>query len=137
MICAASCDRAGQYERLIGRAYGEVDPKHALNAIIQDIDLAPRNARGLVEYSTDIDILKPIDRDRGNGVLFFNVVNRGNKGGLSSYNARTGDLAANNRVASPGDGFMMREGYTIVWFGWQAGAGTRRNRGNPRPTVTR
>jgi hypothetical protein len=44
----ASFDRAGQYERLIGRAYGEVDPKHALNAIIQDIDLAPRNARGLV-----------------------------------------------------------------------------------------
>ena len=116
----ASFDGVGPYERLIGRAYGEVDPKHALNAVIQDIELAPRNARGLVEYSTDVDILKPIDPARGNGVLFFNVVNRGNKGGLPSYNAGTGDLAANNRLASPGDGFMMREGYTIVWFGWQA-----------------
>lgn len=115
-----SFDRVGHYERLSGRAYGEVDPKHALNAVIQDIELAPRNARGLVEYSTDIDILKPTDLARGNGVLFFNVVNRGNKGGLRSYNARTGDLAANNRLAGPGDGFMMREGYTIVWFGWQA-----------------
>ncbi len=57
----ASFDRVGPYERLIGRAYGEVDPKHALNAVIQDIELAPRNARGLVEYSTDVDILKPID----------------------------------------------------------------------------
>jgi hypothetical protein len=117
----ASFGGIGTYERLIGRAYGEVDPQHPLNAIIQDIELAPRNARGLVEYATDVDILTPTDPARGNGVLFFNVVNRGNKGGLPSYNARMGgDVAANNRLASPGDGFMMREGYTIVWFGWQA-----------------
>ena len=80
-------DSAGQYERLVGKAYGEVDPAHPLNAIVQDIALAPRNARGMVEYSTDIHILKPVDLARGNGVLFFNVVNRGNKGGLSAYNA--------------------------------------------------
>jgi hypothetical protein len=117
----ASFGERGTYERLIGRAYGEVDPQHPLNAIIQDIELAPRNARGLVEYATDVDILKPTDPARSNGVLFFNVVNRGNKGGLPAYNAGMGgDLAANNRLASPGDGFMMREGYTIVWFGWQA-----------------
>ncbi len=117
----ASFGEIGTYERLIGRAYGEVDLQHPLNAIIQDIALAPRNARGLVEYATDVDILKPADPARSNGVLFFNVVNRGNKGGLPSYNARMeGDLGANNRLASPGDGFMMREGYTLVWFGWQA-----------------
>src|SRR4029453_6867906 len=81
---------------------------------------APRNGGALAKYPTTIEFLKPIDRDRGNGVLFFNVVNRGNKGGLSLYNARTGDLAANNRVARPGDGFMMREGYTIVVFGGRA-----------------
>src|SRR5687768_12799706 len=66
-----SFDRVGHYERLIGRAYGEVDPAHARNAGIQDVELAPRNARGLVEYSTDVDILKPVDLARGNGVLFF------------------------------------------------------------------
>jgi hypothetical protein len=117
----ASFGGIGTYDRLVGRAYGEVDLKQPLNAVIQDIELAPRNARGLVEYSTDIDILKPTDPARGNGVLFFNVVNRGNKGGLPSYNAGVaGGLAANNRLSSAGDGFMMREGYTIVWFGWQA-----------------
>jgi hypothetical protein len=76
----ASFGESGPYERLIGRAYGEVDPQHPLNALIQDIALAPRNARGLVEYVTDVDILKPTDPARSNGVLFFNVVNRGNKG---------------------------------------------------------
>src|SRR5262245_53324228 len=116
----AGFDRVGPYERLIGRAHGEVDPKLPANAVIQDIEFAPRNAQGLVEYSTDVDILKPVDSARANGILFFNVVNRGNKGGLPSYNAGTGDLAENNRLARPGDGFMMREGYTLVWFGCQA-----------------
>ena len=98
-----------------------MDPQQPLNAVIQDIELAPRNARGLVEYSTDVDILQPTNMAPGNPILFFNVVNRGNKGGLPSYNARMGgDVAAINQLATPGDGFMMREGYTIVWFGWQA-----------------
>jgi len=117
----ASFGGGGTYERLIGRAYGEVDPQHPLNAIIQDIELAPRNARGLVEYSTDVDILRPTNIARGNAILFFNVANRGNKGGLPSYNVRMdGDVSAINNLATPGDGFMMREGYTMVWFGWQA-----------------
>ena len=117
----ATFDPVGQYERLVGRAYGEVDPAHPLNAIIQDIALAPRNARGLVEYSTDIHILKPVDLARGNSVLFFNVANRGNKGGLASYNAGiAGSLATLNQAAEAGDGFMMRQGFSLVWFGWQA-----------------
>jgi hypothetical protein len=111
----------GSYERLTGKAYGELDPTAPANAGIQDIALAPRNSRGLVEYVTDIDILRPADRAKGNGVLFFNIVNRGNKGGLSLFNADVlGNLAANNDVATPGDGFMQRQGYTLVWFGWQA-----------------
>src|SRR6476619_2041467 len=77
----------GAYERLQGRAYGEVDPKDVKNAIIQDIALAPRNARGMVEYTTNIEILRPADRQKGNGILFFNVVNRGNKHGIVSFNA--------------------------------------------------
>src|SRR5690349_10293969 len=66
----------GAYERLIGKAHGEVDPRDTKNAIIQDIALAPRNARGMVEYTTDVEILRPADRQKGNGILFFNVVNR-------------------------------------------------------------
>ena len=119
-----SFGNVGAYERLIGKAYGEVDPGLAGNAIIQDIALAPKNANGAVEYVTDIDILRPADRSKGNGMLFFNVVNRGNKGGLASFNADVPaglpqNVADNNAVKFVGDGFMMKQGYTIIWFGWQ------------------
>ena len=114
----------GAYERVIGRAYGEVDPALPTNTIIQDIGLAPKNDKGSVEYVTDIDILRPADRSKANGVLFFNVVNRGNKGGLAAFNADVPvglpqSLADINAVRVAGDGFMMKQGYTIVWFGWQ------------------
>jgi hypothetical protein len=68
----------GQYEKLVGRAFGEVDPAAPRNAVIADIDLAPRNARGMVKYSTDIYILRPVERSRGNHRLFFEINNRGN-----------------------------------------------------------
>jgi len=111
----------GAYERLTGKAYGEVDPAAEANAVIEDLKLAPRNARGMVEYVTDIDIVRPADRSKGNGVLFLNIVNRGNKGGLSLFNADVpANPLSNNNVTTAGDGFMQREGYTIVWFGWQA-----------------
>ena len=78
------------------------NPSDLKNAIIQDIALAPRNARGMVEYVTDVEILRPADRQKGNGVLFFNVVNRGNKHGIVSYNAdvpqRVTDLARQQRA---------------------------------------
>jgi hypothetical protein len=77
----------GAYERVIGRAYGEVDPSVPANATIQDIGLAPKNAKGFVEYVTDIDILRPVDRAKGNGILFFEPPNRGNKFGLHWFNA--------------------------------------------------
>ncbi|MHB8266934.1 alpha/beta hydrolase domain-containing protein [Bradyrhizobium sp.] len=113
----------GAYERVIGKAYGEIDPQSPSNAMIQDIGLAPKNARGMVEYSTDIDILRPADRTKSNGVLFFNIINRGNKGGLALFNADIPGGPANignmNAVTEPGDGFMQQQGYTVVWFGWQ------------------
>jgi hypothetical protein len=111
----------GAYERVIGRAYGEVDPSVPANATIQDIGLAPKNAKGFVEYVTDIDILRPVDRAKGNGILFFEPPNRGNKFGLHWFNADVPfNIADNNAVKVVGDGFMMKQGYTIVWFGWQA-----------------
>lgn len=60
---------AGRYERLVGRFYGELDPANSQNAGIVNIDRAPRNARGMVEYSADFRILKPIDMARGSGTL--------------------------------------------------------------------
>jgi hypothetical protein len=56
----------GQYEKIRGIAYGEVDPSDPRNAVITDIEPAPVNAQGMVEYSMDIFILKPVDLNRGN-----------------------------------------------------------------------
>ena len=111
----------GRFELLQGKAYGEVDPKTAGNAIIQDIALAPKNARGMVEYVTDVAILRPADPARSNNVLLFNVINRGNKGALTLFNADVkGALADVNAVKDPGDGWLQQQGTTMVWFGWQA-----------------
>ena len=111
----------GPYVRLAGRAHGEVDPRLPQNAIIQDIRLAPRNARGMVEYVTDIDILRPANLERGNGVLLVEVNNRGRKLLLRNLNNEVaGNQAAVNDLTDAGDGFLMDQGYTLVWFGWQA-----------------
>src|SRR5690242_5129335 len=68
----------GQYERLTGHFYGELDPKNEFNAVINDILLAPRNARGLVEYSATFTLLRPVDSSKVSGVLWYEVPNRGN-----------------------------------------------------------
>src|SRR5580704_7959075 len=131
-FAGASFGVAGTYERLTGKAYGEVDPRSPANAGIQDISLAPRNARGMVEYVTDIDIVRPADRSKSNGVLFFNIVNRGNKGGLTLFNTDIPggptNVANINGATEAGDGFMQQQGYTIVWFGWQPDVMTGLNR---------
>src|SRR3954453_23148116 len=65
------------YQKLTGHFYGELDPKLPLNAIITDLELAPRNARGMVEYSATFTILKPADLSKASGVLLYFVPNRG------------------------------------------------------------
>ncbi len=123
----------GPFERVTGRADGELDPALPENSIIQDLGLAPRNARGMVEYTTDIEILRPADPTKSNRMLLFNVINRGNKGGLSLFNADVPpNLADNNALKVAGDGWLQRQGYTLVWFGWQADVLP----GNGRMTLT-
>ena len=69
---------AGAYELIRGRIHGEVDPRDPHNRIIQDIQLAPRNARGRVEYVATFSLMKPVDLAKSSGVLVYSVVNRGN-----------------------------------------------------------
>ena len=69
----------GAYEKLVGNVFGEVDPKNRLNRIIVNLDKAPRNRRGRVEYCSDFCILKPLDMARGNGKIFYDAPNRGSK----------------------------------------------------------
>lgn len=108
----------GQYERVTGIAYGELDPSDPLNAGIVNIDRAPLNPNARVAYSVDFYILKPIDLTLGNGTIMYDVLNRGGKGVHSVINAGDGDN--NPRLASHvGNGYLMNEGYVIVWSGWQ------------------
>jgi hypothetical protein len=108
----------GAYEKLVGKVYGEVDPKNRLNKIIVDLDKAPRNRRGRVEYSSGLFILKPVDMARGNGKVFFDAPNRGGKRILAFLNdgPQSNDPTT---LEDAGNGFLMRHGYTIVWCGWQ------------------
>jgi hypothetical protein len=101
---------AGAYEKIIGRVYFTVDPANLHNRQIVDLDKAPRNAKGEVEFSSDLYLLKPKDMVKGNQAVLFEVSNRGGRGILSIVNGRDGEY---------GDGFLMREGYTIAWVGWQ------------------
>ena len=112
--------RVGPYEKLRGKAYGEVDPDDPRNAVITDLKLAPRNARGKVEYSMDIFILKPIDVRRGNQKLILDFNNRG-----EMRVAALNDAPLSNnptKAAQAGSGFIMNLGYAVVGNGWDIGA---------------
>ena len=65
------------HERISGKAYGELDPADPRNAVITDIELAPRNARGKVEYVTTFTLVRPTEMMKASGVLLYTVVNRG------------------------------------------------------------
>src|SRR6185295_8367196 len=65
------------YEKLTGHAYGELDPKLPLNAIITDLGFAPCNERGMMEYVATVTIIKPADMTKASGVLLYFVPNRG------------------------------------------------------------
>jgi hypothetical protein len=112
----------GAYERVIGRAKGEVDPLDPANKGIALIDKAPRNERGKVEYATDIFILRPKDFGRGSGRILYEVNNRGRK--MLFGNIADGPQGVNDpkTMADVGNGFPLRQGYTIVWSGWDPDA---------------
>ena len=108
----------GAYEKLIGYVIGEVEPRHRLNRIIVNLAKARRNRRGRVEYRSTICILKPLDMARGNGKIFCDAPNRGSKRILSFLNDAP-EANDPTTLEHAGNGFLMRQGYTIVWCGWQ------------------
>ncbi|HEU0020228.1 MAG TPA: alpha/beta hydrolase domain-containing protein, partial [Dehalococcoidia bacterium] len=107
----------GAYEQLDGRVRFAVDPDDPANSTITDLNLAPRNARGLVEFSSDFRILRPADGARGRRRLVFDILNRGRGTILRNMNYAP-DLPPSQPL-DPGDGFLMRQGYTVAWCGWQ------------------
>src|ERR1700728_5357503 len=119
----ASFGGVGQYELIQGTFTGEVDPSNPQNAVIVDIQNAPRNSKGLVSYSADFQIFRPIKLSQGNHRVIFDLPNRGGATSLSTYNNGTSNdkswctsgLPSNFTV---GDGFLMNQGFTVVETAW-------------------
>jgi hypothetical protein len=97
------------YEKVTGKVYFAVDPKLAANQIITDITLAPRDGKGLVEFSADLEVWRP--KSKGNGTALVEISNRGGKGLTGMF-----DLAGRN---DPGDSLLFDQGFTLVWIGWE------------------
>ncbi|WP_161602374.1 alpha/beta hydrolase domain-containing protein [Tautonia marina] len=106
----------GAYERIQGRVMLEVDPDDPSNQAIHDLKLAPRNDRGVVEFSTEFDLLAPVDPKRGNRRILFEVNNRGNKLAPGAFLDRGGNEF--RTLDDAGNGFLFREGYHLLWCGW-------------------
>ena len=109
---------AGPYEKLSGTIYFAVDPRNSANQIITDIDRAPTNAAGKVEFSSDFYLIKPKDATKGNGTLLYEVSNRGGKSMIGFFNRGSGSLDPQTE-AEFGDGFLLQQGFTLLWVGWQ------------------
>ncbi len=115
----------GAYEMIEGEVRFGFDPQSEANARVTDIGLAPRNADGLVEASADFVVLQPVDPEKRRGTGLFDVPNRGRRLGLAALNRSAMDLASGTTLdpenpADWGDGFLMEEGLTVLWVGWQS-----------------
>ncbi len=110
--------KSGPYEKIQARAWFTLDPKLAANRAIRDLDGAVTNEDGKVEFSTEVYVLKPRDPAKGNGVILMEVPNRGGKSMLYRFcfGRRIPDPAKDEDF---GDKWLLEEGYTLVWVGWQ------------------
>src|SRR5258705_8907080 len=107
----------GSYERLLGMASFAIDPSEKDLPFVVDLDLVPRNPEGLVEFKTVLDIVKPVDMSRGNRKLLFDFSNRGGRGAFTRLNDGGGPDLSKESYA--GNGFLNRQGFTVVSAGWQ------------------
>jgi Alpha/beta hydrolase domain len=99
------------YEQITGKVYFAVDPKLAANKIIVDVDRAPRDDKGMIEFSSDLVVMRPKDSAKSNGTALLEISNRGGRGMTGMFNLSGRD--------EPGDHLLFDAGYTLVWVGWE------------------
>src|SRR3984893_13397942 len=113
---------AGPYERVRGTATGELDPAAPQNQVIVDLDRAPREARGVAEYETAFFMLWRETPSRTNGVLVYDVTNRGRKRLFAMLDDAPGESPAEandpKTARDAGIGFSLGRGYSLLWSGW-------------------
>ena len=105
------------YEKIAGLVYFAVNPRTAGNSVIADLEKTATTHDGRVEFSADFYILRPLDASRSNRVALVDVANRGRKMVLSGFNR--GGASDPATAADLGDGFLMRQGFTVAWVGWE------------------
>ena len=105
------------YEKIAGLVYFAVNPRTAGNSVIADLEKTTTTHDGRVEFSADFYILRPLDASRSNRVALVDVANRGRKMVLSGFNR--GGASDPATAADLGDGFLMRQGFTVAWVGWE------------------
>ena len=106
----------GAYERIDGTVRFAVDPMHEANRAIVDLDKAARDDAGRVHFAADFCIFQPVDPARGSRRLLFEVTNRGRRNAMRQFNRAP---LGPPDLRDPGDGFLMRHGWTVGWCGWQ------------------
>lgn len=116
----------GQYEEIRGVLSFQIDPGNEANSRITDVNLAPINQDGFVEFESDVSLILPVDKTKVSGKLLLDVVNRGNRVGLPNFNRGTRPLIDENTPIDVevdlGDGLLMEKGYVVVACGWQVDA---------------
>lgn len=110
---------AGPYEKLAGRVHFALDPEHPANGRIVDLERAPRDDDGRVRFAADFYLLRPAQPGRGNGALFVEVPNRGGKAIVRYFDQGAERTLDPTTAADFGDGFLLRQGFTLAWVGWQ------------------
>jgi hypothetical protein len=98
------------YEKILGTVYFSVDPRDPRNRIVVDLDKAPRNPAGRVEFSADLYILRP--KANGNGALLLDVLNRGGKPALTGFDR--GGVNDPSKDGDLGDRFLLNHGFTLT-----------------------
>lgn len=105
---------AGAYQRITGRVYFSAAVGNKHNSGIVDLENAVNLKHGEVEFWSDFVVVRPKDAARGNGTMLLEVPNRGRPRILSLVDGGSLDLSKD-----PGDGWFLRNGYTVAALGWQ------------------
>jgi hypothetical protein len=108
----------GAYEKIVGKIHFAVKPDDPHNKIVVDLDKAPRNSEGEVEFASDFYVLRPKDATHASGSVLLEIPNRGGKGLLAIMQG--GKSSRDPKTAEEfGDGFLFTRGVTFAWLGWQ------------------
>ncbi len=109
-----SFGNAGQYERIVGKIYYAAPVGNWHDTQVFDLADAVNEKDGVVQFSADFIVIRPKDASKGNGSMLLEVPNRGNSRIVALVDGGDWDLAHN-----AGDGWLLRNGYTIAAVGWQ------------------